>query len=45
MIRVVMPHHLRTLTGAGKEVELQVTEPVRRLTDVLHRYQNALTDS
>ncbi|WP_407437272.1 p-hydroxybenzoic acid efflux pump subunit AaeB [Lelliottia sp.] len=23
----------------------QVTEPVRRLTEVLHRYQNALTDS
>ncbi|WP_336994081.1 p-hydroxybenzoic acid efflux pump subunit AaeB [Lelliottia amnigena] len=27
------------------EAPLQVTEPVRRLTDVLHRYQNALTDS
>lgn len=28
MIRVVLPHHLRTLTGAGKELELTVTEPV-----------------
>ncbi|WP_446028962.1 p-hydroxybenzoic acid efflux pump subunit AaeB [Lelliottia amnigena] len=27
------------------EAPLQVTEPVRRLTDVLHRYENALTDS
>lgn len=27
------------------QAPLQVTEPVRRLTDVLHRYQNALTDS
>ncbi|WP_449546808.1 p-hydroxybenzoic acid efflux pump subunit AaeB [Lelliottia amnigena] len=27
------------------EAPQQVTEPVRRLTDVLHRYQNALTDS
>ena len=37
MIRVVMPHHLRTLTGAGKEVELQVTEPVtqRSVLDAL----------
>jgi hypothetical protein len=24
MIRVVLPHHLRTLASAGKEVELQV---------------------
>ena len=37
MIRVVMPHHLRTLTGAGKEVELQVAEPVtqRSVLDAL----------
>jgi p-hydroxybenzoic acid efflux pump subunit AaeB len=27
------------------EAPPQVTEPVRRLTEVLHRYQNALTDS
>lgn len=27
------------------EAPQQVTEPVRRLTEVLHRYQNALTDS
>ena len=37
MIRVVMPHHLRTLAGAGKEVELQVAEPVtqRSVLDAL----------
>lgn len=37
MIRVVIPHHLRTLTGAGKEVELQVAEPVtqRAVLDAL----------
>ena len=28
MIRVVLPHHLRTLTGAGKEITLAVAEPV-----------------
>jgi hypothetical protein len=28
MIRVVLPHHLRTLAGVGKEVELQVEGPV-----------------
>ncbi|HLE30329.1 MAG TPA: MoaD/ThiS family protein [Anaerolineales bacterium] len=27
MIRVVLPHHLRTLAGVGKEVELQVEGP------------------
>jgi hypothetical protein len=27
MIRVVLPHHLRTLARAGKEVELQVEGP------------------
>ena len=37
MMRVVLPHHLRTLTGAGKEVELQVAEPVtqRSVLDAL----------
>jgi hypothetical protein len=37
MIRVVLPHHLRTLTGAGKELELTVTEPVtqRSVLDAL----------
>ena len=37
MIRVVMPHHLRTLAGAGTEVELQVAEPVtqRSVLDAL----------
>jgi hypothetical protein len=28
MIRVVLPHHLRTLAGVVKEVELQVEGPV-----------------
>jgi len=28
MIRVVLPHHLRTLAGVRKEVELEVAEPV-----------------
>ena len=28
MIRVVLPHHLRTLAGVGKEVELQVEGPM-----------------
>ena len=37
MMRVVLPHHLRTLTGAGKEIELQVAEPVtqRSVLDAL----------
>jgi molybdopterin synthase sulfur carrier subunit len=26
-IRVVLPHHLRTLAGSGREVDLQVSEP------------------
>lgn len=28
MIRVVIPHHLRRLTNAGKEVQLEVEGPV-----------------
>ena len=28
MIRVALPHHLRTLAHVGKEVEIQVDEPV-----------------
>ncbi len=28
MIRVVIPHHLRRLTSAGKEVELDVQGPI-----------------
>jgi molybdopterin synthase sulfur carrier subunit len=27
MIRVMLPHHLRTLSGAGREVQLQVDGP------------------
>jgi len=28
MIRVILPHHLRTLANVGKEVELQVEGPM-----------------
>lgn len=28
MIRVVLPHHLRTLAGTGAEVQLDVAEPI-----------------
>ena len=28
MIRVVLPHHLRNLAGVGKEITLEVDEPV-----------------
>jgi hypothetical protein len=28
MIRVILPHHLRNLSGVGKEIELAVEEPV-----------------
>jgi molybdopterin synthase sulfur carrier subunit len=37
MIRVVLPHHLRTLAGVGKEVELAVAAPVtqRAVLDAL----------
>ncbi len=37
MIRVVLPHHLRTLAGTGREVELQVEGPAtqRRVLDAL----------
>ncbi len=28
MIRVVLPHHLRTLAKVGDEVQLEVAEPV-----------------
>ncbi len=28
MIRVVLPHHLRTLAGVGKEVAVEVAGPV-----------------
>jgi hypothetical protein len=37
MIRVVLPHHLRTLAYVGKEVELQVDGPVtqRSILDAL----------
>jgi hypothetical protein len=32
MIRVVLPHHLRTLAGVGKEVQLAVAGPVTQGT-------------
>ncbi|CAN5533241.1 MoaD/ThiS family protein [soil metagenome] len=37
MIRIVIPHHLRTLARAGKEVELQVDAPItqRSVLDAL----------
>ena len=37
MIRVVLPYHLRTLSGTGDEVTLEVGAPVtvRRVFDVL----------
>jgi len=37
MIRVVLPHHLRTLAGVGKETELAVAAPVtqRAVLDAL----------
>ena len=37
MIRVVLPHHLRTLAHVRKEVELQVEEPItqRAILDAL----------
>ena len=28
MIRVILPHHLRTLAGIGSEVELDIAPPV-----------------
>lgn len=37
MIRVVIPHHLRTLTGVGREVELHIDGPAtqRSVLDAL----------
>jgi len=37
MIRVILPHHLRTLAGVGGEVELDVAGPVtqRSVLDAL----------
>ncbi|HXG40466.1 MAG TPA: MoaD/ThiS family protein, partial [Candidatus Limnocylindrales bacterium] len=37
MIRVTLPHHLRTLAGVGGEVALEVEAPVtqRRVLDAL----------
>jgi hypothetical protein len=32
MIRVVLPHHLRTLAHVGKEVTLEVADPVTQRT-------------
>ena len=32
MIRVLLPGHLRTLAGSGKEVELDVNDPVTQRT-------------
>jgi len=40
MIRVVLPYHLRTLAGVGREVALQVDEPAtqRALLDALEAH-------
>jgi sulfur-carrier protein len=37
VIRVVLPHHLRTLAGAGREIELHVQSPptLRLVVDAL----------
>jgi sulfur-carrier protein len=37
MIRVILPYHLRTLAGVGREVELQIDGPAtqRALLDAL----------
>ena len=37
MIRVVLPHHLRTLANVGREVQLEVDSPVtqRSILDAL----------
>ena len=37
MIRVVLPHHLRTLSATGREVELEIAGPVtlRSMIDAL----------
>lgn len=32
MIRVIIPHHLRTLAGTGAEVQLEVEGPVTQRT-------------
>ena len=44
MIRVVLPHHLRTLARVDKEVELQVEEPatLRSVLDALEAQYPAL---
>ena len=40
MIRVVLPYHLRTLAGVGREVELQIDGPAtqRALLDALEAH-------
>lgn len=44
MIRVVLPHHLRTLAGVGREVEIPVTGPAtpRAILDALEAAYPAL---
>jgi hypothetical protein len=45
VIRVVLPQHLRTLAGTGREVELAVEAPVtqRRVLDALEAAYPTLT--
>ena len=44
MIRVVLPHHLRTLARVGDEVQLEVQEPVtiRNVLDAIETRYPAL---
>lgn len=44
MIRVLLPGHLRTLAGSGKEIELEVASPVtqRSVLDALEAAYPAL---
>jgi hypothetical protein len=44
MIRVILPHHLRTLARSGREVQLEVNGPVtqRRVLDALEAAYPAL---
>ena len=45
MIRVVLPHHLQTLAGTEREVQLEVANPVtlRSVLDALEKQHPELT--
>jgi hypothetical protein len=44
MIRVILPHHLRTLAQSGREVEIEVSQPItqRAIIDALEARYPAL---